>query len=60
MSKLKELKEQRGKAHADMTIELAKEQTPEIRTAVDKFLTEIETISADIKRIERADAVAAE
>ena len=60
MSKLKELKEQRGKVHADMTVELAKEQTPEIRTVVDKFLNEIETISADIKRIERADAVAAE
>lgn len=61
MSKLKELKEKRAKAHADAVALLgAAEQTPETRSKADAFLAEVETYSQDITRIERADRMAAE
>ena len=60
MSALKQKKEARAKAHADAVELLKGEQTPEIRTKVDAFLAEVETLTQDIKRIERCDEIAAE
>ncbi len=61
MSKLKTLKEQRAKAHADAVVVLQAEvQTAETRAKSDAFLAEVETLSQDIARIERADKLAAE
>ena len=60
MSKLKELKEQRMAAATTLTETLKQTQTTETRSKVDGIITEIETFDADIKRIERADAVTAE
>jgi HK97 family phage major capsid protein len=60
MTRLKEIKEQRAAVHAQLTEELKKNQSAETRSTVDKMLNDIETLSADIVRIERADKVAAE
>ena len=60
MSALKQLKEKRAASHANAVELLKSEQTPEVRTKVDAFLAEVETFTQDIKRIERADAVAKE
>ena len=61
MSQLKTIKEKRAAAHAAAVAEMAKpEQTVETRAAADKALAEVETLSADITRIERADAMAAQ
>lgn len=58
MSKLKQIKESRAKLHAEMTELLKAEQTAETRGKVDTLLEEIETLSGDIARIERADNMA--
>jgi len=60
MSKLKELKEQRMAAAKTLEEKLNAEQNTETRSKVDEVLASIETIDGDIKRIERADAIAAE
>lgn len=60
MSQLKVLKEQRAVAHNLAVEELKKPQTVESRAAADKALADVELISADIARIERADKIAAE
>ena len=60
MSALKDKKALRAKAHADAVELLKQAQTPEIRTKVDSFLAEVETLTQDIKRIERCDEIAAE
>lgn len=60
-SQLKSLKEKRATAHAAAVAELGKAvQTVESRTAADAALAEVETLSADITRIERADAMTKE
>lgn len=60
MSLKKQLLEKRANVHAQMTAKLQGEQNAETRTAVDTMLVEIETITGDLARIERADKVAAE
>ena len=60
MSALKDKREARAKAHADAVALLKETQTPEVRTKVDAFLAEVETLTQDIKRVERCDEIAAE
>lgn len=61
MSMKKQLIEKRAKAHADaVTIMQAADQTAETRAKSDAFLAEVETLTNDIARIERADKMAAE
>ncbi len=61
MSRLKELREQRAKAHAAAVEFLkAETQTAETRASADKALAEVDSLAADIVRIEKADAIAAE
>lgn len=61
MSKLKELREQRAAAHAKAVEFLkAETQTVETRASADRALAEVETLGADIARIEKADAIGAE
>jgi HK97 family phage major capsid protein len=61
MSKLKELREQRAKAHADAVAILKKETiTADDRTAFDKAMAEVDVMGADIERIVRSEKVAAE
>jgi hypothetical protein len=60
MSALKQLKEKRAAVHATLVESLKAEQTAETRAKSDVILAEIETIGADIARIERADAIAKE
>jgi HK97 family phage major capsid protein len=60
MSALKQLKEKRAAVHATLVESLKAEQTAETRAKSDLILAEIETIGADISRIERADAIAKE
>lgn len=61
MSRLKELLEKRARAHAAAVEFLkAETQTVETRSGADKALAEVDEISADIARIERADKVEAE
>lgn len=60
MTALKQIKEQRAAVHAQLTTELAKPQTAETRSTVDKMIADIEVFGQDIARIERADAIAKE
>lgn len=60
MSTLKDLRAKRAAIHAELVTVLKAEQTTETRTKADTILADIETIGADIARIERADAVEAE
>jgi len=59
MSKLRELLSARAKVHADMVELLNGFQSPDVRSKTDKMLAEIETMSADIDRINRADQITA-
>lgn len=61
MSKLKELREKRAEAHAQAVEFLkAETQTVETRASADRALAEVETLGADISRIEKSDAIGAE
>lgn len=61
MSKLKDLLEKRAKAHADAVEFLKVEaQTVETRASADQALGEVETLTKDIDRIQRADKMEAE
>lgn len=59
VSKLRELLSARAKTHADMVVLLNGFQSPDVRKKTDAMLAEIETQTADIDRINRADAVTA-
>lgn len=60
MSRLNDLREKRGKIHADMVELLKKEQTVETRSAVKTMLADVDAIGEDITNIEKSDALAAQ
>ena len=60
MSLLKQKREERAAIHAKVTELLKNPSSTETRSKVDTMLADIETLSADIARIEKADRLAAE
>jgi len=60
MSRLTELLAQRAKTHADMVVLLNGPQTPDARSKTNAMLADIESLTGDIERIQRADIVTAQ
>jgi len=60
MSRLTELLAQRAKTHADMVVLLNGPQTPDARNKTNAMLADIESLTGDIERIQRADIVTAQ
>lgn len=60
LSRLKQLQEQRATAHAAAVALLNKEQTAETRASVDRAFADVDSLGADIARIQKADTIEAE
>jgi HK97 family phage major capsid protein len=60
MSRIKELQEKRATAHAAAVEFLKGEQTSETRVSYEKAIKVVDDLGADIKNIERAEAIEAE